>query len=144
MSRPLLGTIQRSSLQRKRRGLRSIRPIGLFRTQLVENCLDRRVRFQQGRPQHFPKLSPRLFQFLPRSLHRWIAHGLLMSCPEPGAFVFGQIRQESRPAFVLELTERPVRSIRRLLGEDDGPELGDASQGRNEEVSQFRIHLFVF
>ena len=62
---------------------------------------------------------------------------------EPTPLLLGQIRQQARPALVLKLTEGSVRPIGRLLRKEIRRQLRRAGKGRNEEVIQFRFHLFV-
>ena len=60
---------------------------------------------------------------------------------EPGAFILGQVRQQTGAALILKLAKRPVRPIRRL-SENIRRELRSTRQGGNEEESQFQFHLF--
>src|SRR5438270_3034599 len=118
--------------------IRFLRP---FRADLVQNRLNRRVGLQQRRPHDFAKFATRLPKFLSGSLNDWVHHCLLMRCSEPGAFILGQVRQQTGAALILKLAKRPVRPIRRL-SENTRRELRSTRQGGNEEESQFQFHLF--
>jgi len=60
---------------------------------------------------------------------------------EPGAFILGQVCQQTGAALILKLTKRAVRPIRRLR-KKIRRELRSTRQGEDEEESQCQFHLF--
>jgi hypothetical protein len=117
-------------------------PIRPFRTELLQDRLNRRIGFQHRRTQQFAKLAPGLAKPFPRGLHGGIRHCFLMRGAEPGALIVREVGKASA-AFVLKRAKRFVRSIGRL-GREAWRELGDASKRGDEEEIQFRFHLFVY